>query len=73
MIRRIATGVVALVFLGLLGFSLFAWRAAIAPIAGSRGRVAGRSGAAAMLGVPPSTLDHRIKALDTDKAQFKFR
>ena len=32
MIRRIAIGVVALVFLGLLGFSLFAWRAAIAPI-----------------------------------------
>ena len=32
MIRRIAIGVVALVFLGLLGFSLLSWRAAIAPI-----------------------------------------
>ena len=44
-----------------------------AALAGSRGRVAGRSGAAAKLGVPPSTLDHRIKALGIDKAQFKFR
>src|SRR4029077_17278890 len=32
MIRRVAIGVVALVFLGLLGFSLLSWRAAIAPI-----------------------------------------
>ena len=32
MIRRIAIAVVALVFLGLLGFSLLSWRAAIAPI-----------------------------------------
>ncbi|HEX3106741.1 MAG TPA: sigma 54-interacting transcriptional regulator [Terriglobales bacterium] len=38
-----------------------------------RGRVAGRSGAAAKLGVPPSTLDHRIKALHIDKTRFKFR
>jgi len=42
-------------------------------LAESRGRVAGRSGAAARLGVPPSTLDHRIKALRINKAQFKFR
>ncbi len=42
-------------------------------LAASRGRVAGRSGAAAKLGVPPSTLDHRIKALGIDKTQFKFR
>jgi transcriptional regulator with GAF, ATPase, and Fis domain len=42
-------------------------------LAASRGRVAGRSGAAAMLGVPASTLDHRIKALGIDKTQFKFR
>src|SRR5258708_1385459 len=28
----------------------------------SRGRVSGPSGAAAKLGIPPSTLDHRIKA-----------
>ena len=34
---------------------------------------AGSSGAAAKLGVPPSTLDHRIKALNINKAQFKFR
>jgi PAS domain S-box-containing protein len=39
----------------------------------SRGRVAGLSGAAAKLGIPPSTLDHRIKALKIHKAQFKFR
>jgi mono/diheme cytochrome c family protein len=32
MIRRIAIGVAALVFLGLLGYSLLSWRAAIAPI-----------------------------------------
>jgi transcriptional regulator with GAF, ATPase, and Fis domain len=44
-----------------------------AALAASRGRVAGRSGAAARLGVPPSTLDHRIKALGIDKTQFKFR
>lgn len=44
-----------------------------AALAACRGRVAGRSGAAARLGVPPSTLDHRIKALGIDKTQFKFR
>ncbi len=44
-----------------------------AALAVSRGRVAGRLGAATRLGVPPSTLDHRIKALRIDKAQFKFR
>ena len=38
-----------------------------------RGRVGGSSVAAAKLGVPPSTLDHRIKALNINKAQFKFR
>ncbi len=42
-------------------------------LAASRGRVGGRSGAAARLGVPASTLDHRIKALGIDKTQFKFR
>jgi transcriptional regulator with GAF, ATPase, and Fis domain len=42
-------------------------------LAACRGRVAGPSGAAAKLGVPPSTLDHRIKALHINKAQFKFR
>jgi PAS domain S-box-containing protein len=42
-------------------------------LAACRGRVAGPSGAAARLGVPPSTLDHRIKALRINKTQFKFR
>ena len=44
-----------------------------AALADCRGRVGGSSGAAAKLGVPPSTLDHRIKALNINKAQFKFR
>jgi PAS domain S-box-containing protein len=44
-----------------------------AVLAVCRGRVGGSSGAAAKLGVPPSTLDHRIKALSINKAQFKFR
>ncbi|MCU1332809.1 MAG: modulated sigma54 specific transcriptional regulator, Fis family [Candidatus Angelobacter sp.] len=39
----------------------------------SRGRVSGPSGAAAKLGIPPSTLDHRIKALGIHKEKFKFR
>jgi PAS domain S-box-containing protein len=44
-----------------------------AALTASRGRIAGPSGAAASLGVPPSTLEHRIKALGIDKTQFKFR
>jgi len=44
-----------------------------AALAETRGRVSGPSGAAAKLGVPPSTLDHRIKALKINKKQFKFR
>ena len=44
-----------------------------AALAACRGRVAGQSGAAAKLGVPPSTLEHRIKALGINKTQFKFR
>jgi transcriptional regulator with GAF, ATPase, and Fis domain len=44
-----------------------------AALAACRGRVAGPSGAAARLGVPPSTLDHRIRALRINKTQFKFR
>jgi PAS domain S-box-containing protein len=44
-----------------------------AALAECRGRVAGPSGAAAKLGVPPSTLDHRIKALGINKTPFKFR
>jgi formate hydrogenlyase transcriptional activator len=44
-----------------------------AALAETRGRVSGPSGAAAKLGIPPSTLDHRIKALKINKRQFKFR
>jgi predicted ATPase/transcriptional regulator with GAF, ATPase, and Fis domain len=44
-----------------------------AALAASRGRVAGRSGAAVGLGIPSSTLNHRIKALRINKTQFKFR
>jgi PAS domain S-box-containing protein len=44
-----------------------------AALAASRGRVSGPSGAAARLGVPPSSLDHRIKALKINKIKFKFR
>jgi len=38
----------------------------------TKGRVWGSSGAAAKLGIPPSTLDHRIKALKIDKKHFKY-
>ena len=44
-----------------------------AALAECRGRISGRSGAAAKLGVPPSTLENRIKALRINKTQFKFR
>jgi formate hydrogenlyase transcriptional activator len=44
-----------------------------AALAESRGRVAGPSGAAAKLGIPPSTLESRIKALKIRKGQFKLR
>lgn len=44
-----------------------------AALTASRGRVAGSSGAAARLGVPPSTLENRIRALGINKTQFKFR
>jgi transcriptional regulator with GAF, ATPase, and Fis domain len=44
-----------------------------AALAKSRGRVSGPSGAAAKLGIPPSTLEYRIKALKIRKRQFKFR
>jgi DNA-binding NtrC family response regulator len=43
-----------------------------AALAETRGRVSGSSGAAAKLGIPPSTLDHRIKALKISKTRFKF-
>src|SRR5262249_2992389 len=38
----------------------------------SRGRVSGPKGAAAKLGIPPSTLESKIKALKIRKSQFKF-
>jgi transcriptional regulator with GAF, ATPase, and Fis domain len=41
-------------------------------LAETRGRVSGPSGAAAKLGIPPSTLETRIKALKINKGQFKF-
>ena len=42
-------------------------------LAGSRGRVSGPDGAAARLGLPPSTLEHRIKKLRIRKSHFKLR
>ncbi len=43
-----------------------------AALAASRGRVSGPSGAAARLQIPPSTLEHKIRALKIRKTQFKF-
>jgi PAS domain S-box-containing protein len=43
-----------------------------AALAQTRGRVSGPSGAAAKLGMPPSTLEDRIKILKINKQQFKF-
>jgi formate hydrogenlyase transcriptional activator len=37
------------------------------------GRVAGRSGAAAKLGIPRQTLESKIKSLGIDKHRFKAR
>jgi PAS domain S-box-containing protein len=42
-----------------------------AALAEANGRVSGPSGAAARLGIPPSTLDSRIRALKIDKQAFK--
>jgi DNA-binding NtrC family response regulator len=44
-----------------------------AALAESRGRVSGPSGAAAKLGIPPTTLDSKIKALEIRKSQYKFQ
>jgi len=44
-----------------------------AALAGSKGRVAGPGGAAAKLGIPPSTLRSKIKTLKISKTQFKYR
>jgi PAS domain S-box-containing protein len=43
-----------------------------AALADARGRVSGPSGAAAKLGVPPSTLDSKIKAFGINKHRFKM-
>jgi formate hydrogenlyase transcriptional activator len=42
-----------------------------AALAETKGRVSGPSGAAAKLGIPPSTLDSKIKSLNIDKDRFK--
>jgi PAS domain S-box-containing protein len=42
-----------------------------AALAESRGRVSGPAGAAAKLGIPPSTLDSKIRALRINKHRFK--
>ena len=39
-------------------------------LAQAKGRVSGTTGAAAMLGMPPSTLDSKIKTLKIDKRRF---
>ena len=39
-------------------------------LAKSRGKVAGPRGAAARLGIPPSTLESKIKQLRIDKRRF---
>jgi transcriptional regulator with GAF, ATPase, and Fis domain len=43
-----------------------------AALVASRGRVSGPSGAAAKLQIPPSTLEHKIRALKIQKSRFKF-
>ena len=43
-----------------------------AALAETRGRVSGTSGVAARLGMSPTTLDRRIKALKIDKRRFKY-
>ncbi|MGA2809921.1 MAG: sigma 54-interacting transcriptional regulator [Candidatus Acidiferrum sp.] len=42
-----------------------------AALAAARGRVSGPSGAAAKLGIPPSTLDSKIKTFNINKHRFK--
>ena len=42
-----------------------------AALAATKGRISGGSGAAAMLGMPPSTLDSKIKALNINKRRFQ--
>ena len=40
-------------------------------LAETRGRVSGPSGAAAKLGIPPSTLESKIRAMNINKYSFK--
>jgi PAS domain S-box-containing protein len=42
-----------------------------AALAEAQGRISGPSGAASRLGIPPSTLDSKIRALKIDKHRFK--
>jgi formate hydrogenlyase transcriptional activator len=42
-----------------------------AALAEARGRVSGPSGAAAMLGIPPSTLESKIRSMNINKYSFK--
>jgi transcriptional regulator with GAF, ATPase, and Fis domain len=42
-----------------------------AALAEAQGQVSGPTGAAAKLGVPPSTLDSKIRALKINKHRFK--
>jgi DNA-binding NtrC family response regulator len=42
-----------------------------AALAETRGRVSGPAGAAAKLGMPPSTLESKIRAMNIDKYSFK--
>ena len=43
-----------------------------AVLAETRGRVSGPLGAAARLGIPPSTLESRIRSMNINKYQFKM-
>jgi DNA-binding NtrC family response regulator len=42
-----------------------------AALAETKGRVSGPSGAAARLGIPPSTLESKIRSMNINKYQFK--
>jgi DNA-binding NtrC family response regulator len=42
-----------------------------AALAETRGRVSGPSGAAAKLGIPPSTLESKIRSMNINKYRFK--
>jgi DNA-binding NtrC family response regulator len=41
-----------------------------AALAASKGKIAGPNGAAAKLGIPPSTLDSKMRHLKITRAQF---